>query len=169
MRIKPASLFALLLALLPAAGWAAPAEGLKAMDFLAGHCWKGAFADGKTTDEHCFEWMLGGNALRDRHTARAEGKPDYAGETLYYWDSEKNVVSYLYVENQGGFSTGTAKSDGNALLFPDGRYVEGGKALQYRTRWTRGDGFYEVVNEIQNKDQWMVAFKVKMQMQPGKP
>jgi hypothetical protein len=46
------------LALTPLAGAAAaapaPAELLKPMAFLAGHCWKGTFADGKTTDEHCF-------------------------------------------------------------------------------------------------------------------
>ncbi len=40
-----------------AAPAAEPAELLKPMSFLAGHCWKGTFPDGKTTDEHCFAWM----------------------------------------------------------------------------------------------------------------
>ena len=35
-------------------GVAAPIEPLRPMAFLAGHCWKGDFADGKQTDEHCF-------------------------------------------------------------------------------------------------------------------
>ena len=44
---------------------AEPIEALKPMAFLAGHCWKGDFADGKQTDEHCFQWLYGGKALRD--------------------------------------------------------------------------------------------------------
>jgi hypothetical protein len=148
---------------------AAPIEQLKPMEFLAGHCWKGTFPNGKATDEHCFEWMVDGHALRDKHVVKAEGKPDYAGETIYYWDSEKKIVSYLYVENLGGFSSGTETTEGNALVFPAARYVDKGEAMVYRTRWTRGeDNSYEVVNEIQNKDQWIVAFKVKMLMQGGK-
>jgi len=54
---------------------AAPAELLKPMAFLAGHCWKGTFADGKTTDEHCFFWMYGGSVLRDTHTVRSTLPP----------------------------------------------------------------------------------------------
>ncbi len=158
------------LLLSPALTFAAPIEQLKPMEFLAGHCWKGSFPNGKSTDEHCFEWMLDGHTLRDRHVVKAEGKPDYVGETIYYWDSEKKIVTYLYVENLGGFSTGTALAEGRALVFPVARYVEGGKALMYRTRWTRGgDTSYEVANEIQNKDQWVVAFKLTMQKQPAKP
>jgi len=55
---------------------AEPIEALKPMRFLAGHCWKGTFADGKKTDEHCFEWLYGGKALRDTHTVRAPDQPD---------------------------------------------------------------------------------------------
>jgi hypothetical protein len=161
--------FLLASALAPSA-FAAPIEQLQPMEFLAGHCWKGTFPNGTATDEHCFEWMVDGHALRDRHVVKAEGKPDYAGETIYYWDSEKKIVSYLYVENLGGFSTGTGLSENNMLVFPAARYIDKGEAMTYRTRWTRGDdNSYEVVNEIQNKDQWVTAFKVKMQLQAGRP
>src|SRR5438270_2020299 len=44
------------------------AEGLKPMAFLAGHCWKGDFPDQKQNDEHCFQWIYAGKALRDTHT-----------------------------------------------------------------------------------------------------
>ena len=36
-----------LLLLAPAAAPAEPIDALKPMAFLAGHCWKGQFADGK--------------------------------------------------------------------------------------------------------------------------
>ena len=34
-------------------------------------------ANGKDTDEHCFRWVYGGQALRDVHTVRGEGHSDY--------------------------------------------------------------------------------------------
>ena len=30
---------------------------------LAGHCWKGEFAEGGTWDRHCFEWAYDGKFL----------------------------------------------------------------------------------------------------------
>ena len=79
--------WAALLLFAPCVAGAAPVDGLKPMAFLAGHCWKGTFPDGKQTDEHCFAWIVDGQALRDVHTVRAPGRPDYVGETTYYWDS----------------------------------------------------------------------------------
>jgi hypothetical protein len=55
---------------------AAPIEPLQPMAFLAGHCWKGDFADGKQSDEHCFTWLYDGKALRDTHTVRTPGGPN---------------------------------------------------------------------------------------------
>src|SRR5438477_12769964 len=85
-------------------GFAAPIEPLQPMAFLAGHCWKGDFPDGKRTDEHCFAWLYDGKALRDTHTVRAPGRQDYVGETTYYWDSAARRVEYVYIENLGGIS-----------------------------------------------------------------
>ena len=86
---------------------AEPIDALKPMAFLAGSCWKGEFPDGKQSDEHCFTWMYDGKALRDVHTVRAPGRPDYVGETTYFWDPASKRVEYLYVENHGGISRGT--------------------------------------------------------------
>ena len=85
----------------------APIEALQPMAFLAGHCWKGDFADGKQSDEHCFSWLYDGKALRDTHKVRAPGRPDYVGETTYYWDSAAKRVEYIYIENLGGISRGS--------------------------------------------------------------
>jgi hypothetical protein len=142
---------------------AQPSELLKPMSFLAGHCWKGTFTDGKTTDEHCFAWMYGGHALRDTHTVRKDGKPDGVGESTYYVDSAGKQVEFLYIENGGGFSRGTVESLPEALVFPDTRYISDGEALVYRARWTRqGDKAYEAWSETQTADGWSTMFKLVM-------
>ena len=140
---------------------AQPAELLKPMSFLAGHCWKGTFADGKKTDEHCFTWLYDGRALRDTHTVRVPGKPDGAGESTYYVDSAGNHLEFLYIENSGGYSRGTVESLPDTLVFPDTRYVSDGEALVYRARWTRqGDKAYEAWSEAQTANGWATMFRI---------
>lgn len=142
---------------------AEPIEALKPMAFLAGHCWKGDFPGGKQTDEHCFEWLYGGRALRDTHTVRTPGRPDYIGETTYYWDAAAKRVEYLYIENLGGVSRGTMESGDGALVFPPTQYVAPGEAMTYRSRWSRiGDTAYEAFSEAQGKDGWVPMFKLTM-------
>ena len=69
--------------LLPAAAIAEPIEALKPMAFLAGHCWKGDFPDGKRTDEHCFEWLYGGRALKKKQTKKTTSHTKYISKTTY--------------------------------------------------------------------------------------
>lgn len=161
--MKRIALLATLLAL-PLAAQAEPQAQLKPMSFLAGHCWKATFPDGKQTDEHCFEWMYGGHYLRDRHTVKAPGQPDYQGETLYYWDPAAKAVSYLYVENHGGLSRGTAELQADKFVFPEAKYMDGEQVLPYRAQWTRkGDDAYEAHNEISPAPgKWMTQFKLTM-------
>jgi len=143
------------------AALAGPVAALKPMAFLAGHCWKGDFPDAKQSDEHCFQWLYDGQALRDTHTVRAPGKPDYIGETTYYYDSAIQHVAFLYVENQGGISRGTMEPDATGLLFPPTTYVADGQALTYRAHWTPiGADAYEAFSEMQYKDKWMTQFKL---------
>ncbi len=144
-----------------AASAAQPSELLKPMAFLAGHCWKATFPDGKRTDEHCFAWMAGGHALRDTHTVRTSGRPEFSGESTYYVDPAGNKLEFLYVESTGGFSRGTVESLPEALLFPDTQYISDGEALVYRARWTRqGDKAYEAWSEAQTADGWATMFRV---------
>ena len=142
---------------------AAPIEPLQPMAFLAGHCWKGDFPGGKETDEHCFAWLYDGKALRDTHTVRAPGRPDYIGETTYYWDSAAKRVEFVYIENLGGISRGNMQSMPEALIFPPTQYVADGQAMTYRVRWTRlSDTSYEAWSEMQGKDGWTTMFKLTM-------
>jgi len=142
---------------------AAAIEPLQPMAFLAGHCWKGDFPGGKETDEHCFAWLYDGKALRDTHTVRAPGRPDYIGETTYYWDSAAKRVEFVYIENLGGISRGNMQSMPEALIFPPTQYVADGQAMTYRVRWTRlSDTSYEAWSEMQGKDGWTTMFKLTM-------
>jgi hypothetical protein len=142
---------------------AAAIEPLQPMAFLAGHCWKGDFPGGKQTDEHCFAWLYDGKALRDTHTVRTPGRPDYIGETTYYWDSAAKRVEFVYIENLGGISRGNMQSMPEALVFPPTQYVADGQAMTYRVRWTRlSDTSYEAWSEMQGKDGWTTMFKLTM-------
>jgi hypothetical protein len=50
-----------------------------------------------------------------------------------------------------------------ALVFPATQYVEGGKSMTYRVRWTRlSDTSYEAWSEMQAKDGWTTMFKLTM-------
>ena len=163
MRRLLATLALALASLAGTAGAADSADLLKPFGFLAGHCWKGSFADGKRTDEHCFAWMLDGRALRDTHVVRAPGQADGAGETIYYVNAGTHRVEYLYVENQGGFSRGAVEMLPEALLFPDTQYVADGESLTYRARWTpKGPDAYEAWSEAQTRDGWSTMFKLEM-------
>ncbi len=157
----------LVLLTLLAAG-AAQAEPLAAftpMAFLAGHCWKADMPVAGQTDTHCFEWLYGGKALRDTHTVRTPAKPDYVGETTYYFDSVANTVEYIYIENHGGVSRGKVESAPGAIVFPATQHVYNGRAMTYRSRWTpAGDDAYEALSETLGKDgKWGSMFKVRLQ------
>ena len=142
---------------------AAPIEPLQPMAFLAGPCRTGDFADGKQSDEHCFAWLYDGKALRDTHTVRTPGKPDYVGETTYYWDSAAKRVEYIYIENLGGLSRGSMQSTPEALVFTATQYVADGQAMTYRVRWTRlSDTAYEAWSEMQGKEGWTTMFRLTM-------
>jgi hypothetical protein len=146
---------------------AAAPEALQPMAFLAGHCWQGDFPGGKMTDEHCFAWMYDGKALRDTHTVRAPGKPDYIGETTYYWDSVARRVEFIYIENAGGISRGTMEAAPGVLTFPPAQYIADGQSMTYRVRWTLLDAkSYEAWSEMQGKDGWATMFKLVLKQMP---
>jgi hypothetical protein len=133
------------------------------MAFLAGHCWKGSFPGSERTDEHCFSWLYDGKALRDTHTVRTPGAPDYVGETTYYWNPSTGRVEFLYVENQGGISRGTMEPASGVLTFPPTQFLEGDTTLTYRVRWTRtGDDAYEAWSEMQHDASWKTMFRLTM-------
>jgi hypothetical protein len=152
-------------ALLVAAGAIAadpPGHPLQPLGFLAGHCYKGTVR-GNDVDEHCFMWMYGGRALRDVHTVKTPGQPDYMGETTYYYDSAVKKIEYLYVENAGGIMRGTVEPGEGVIVFPATTYIANGQSMTMRVRWTlQGTDAYEAWSEIQSQGKWVTMFKAKM-------
>ena len=161
----------LVAALLFSSARAESSNPYRALAYLAGHCWSGELpAQGlvKQVDTHCFSWVYGGRFLRDQHTVRfSDGRPDYQGETIYWWDGEKKQVQYLYFESQGGVSQGAVQTSGDALVFPDTDYMEDGKTQTYRSRWQKqGEGAYDVLTEFKTNDGWKLGWAVHMQLAP---
>jgi len=162
-RLAASRILSATLLLTACAAAAEPAPNpLEPLAFLAGHCFKGIIPSRNDTDEHCFQWIYGGKALRDVHTVRG-AHPDYVGETTYYWDSVAKRIEYLYVENAGGIMRGTVEPGAGALVFPETRYVADGQAMTLRVRWSiLPDQAYEAWSEVQGKEGWATFFKVKM-------
>ena len=77
---------------------AEPATAYQPLAFLVGHCWKGTFPDGRSTDEHCFSWIYGGKFVRDEHVVHRTGQPDGFGESIYLWDAGagQHVQAHLH-------------------------------------------------------------------------
>jgi|HubBroStandDraft_5_1064220.scaffolds.fasta_scaffold105346_2 hypothetical protein len=155
-------------ALLPLTVLADAPGPYQSLAFLAGGCWKGDLprqGSLKQGDEHCFSWVYPGLFIRDLHRVRSsDGRPDYQGETIYYWDAKSQQLQYLYVESDGGHSEGTVTSAGDALVFPATDYVDDGKTQTYRSRWQRsGTDAYDVITEFKVGDGWKTAWTVHMQ------
>lgn len=152
----------------PLAALADTVSPYQPLAFLAGSCWKGDLPQRdslKQTDEHCFSWVYPGLFIRDQHRVHSsDGRPDYQGETVYFWDAKSKQLRYLYIENDGGHSDGSVQTEGDALVFPATDYVDAGKTQTYRSRWQRaGDSGYDVNTEFKVGDAWKIAWTVHMQ------
>lgn len=156
-----------IIGLLPLAALADGQDHYAPLAFLAGSCWKGDLPQQgslKQSDEHCFSWVYGQRFLRDVHTVRSsDSRPDYVGETTFFWDAAAQQLRYLYIENQGGEGQGAVEAQGDALVFPETDEVEDGKTQAYRSRWQRtGTDAYDVVTEFKINGVWKTAWTVHM-------
>ena len=146
-------------ALLASAAPAAEAP-LAPLSRLAGHCWKGEFADGGSWDRHCFEWAYDGKFLHDKHVVAGKRAP-YGGETFYRYDESGKRIVFHYFNSQGGYSEGDVKPGQNELRFPEERYEQGGKALVLRTIWRfEGEAKMLAVTEQHKDGQWVEAWRI---------
>ena len=162
-RILALPLLASLCAVAAAAG-APVADPYAPLAFLVGHCWKGTFPGSTQTDEHCFSRIYAGKFLRDEHVVHRDGAADAFGETIYLWNPAAAQLEYLYIESGGGFIRGSARAEGETLVFAEAAYVEGGKSLNVRSRWQRaGEAAYDVATEFQVAGRWVPGFTLRMQ------
>lgn len=125
----------ILSALLLAAAEPAVSKELQPLAFLVGHCWRGQFEPEGPVDTHCFEPMLGGKHIRDRHEVSGDKDP-YRGETVYSWNAEARRVEYTYWNSLGGVSRGSMVPKDGSLDFGDETHVRpDGSKLVIRTLW----------------------------------
>jgi len=130
------------------------------MAFLVGSCWKGTFPDGKSTDEHCYEWIWGDKFVRDRHVVKS-AKPDYEGETVFAWDASKERIVFWYFTNQGFYTTGTLEPRDEGLVIPE--TVVGEKTSERKTviRPNGPDG-YTVRSDSKEAAGWKELWTIEM-------
>jgi hypothetical protein len=144
------------------AGAQAPEAGnFEPMAFLVGSCWKGTFPDGKSADEHCYEWVWGGKFVRDRHVVKS-ARPDYEGETLFAWDASRKQIVFWYFTNQGFYTTGALEPRDGELVIPE--TVVGEKTTERKTVIRpNGRDSYTVRSETKEasgwKEQWTMELK----------
>jgi hypothetical protein len=156
---------ALVVAALPAAAPAALVPQLAPLAFLAGSCWRGS-EDEMRSDTHCFTPVYGGHFLRDRHIVAGGKDPPYLGETLYRWSAEAQAISYAYYSSDGGFGSGVARRDGDALSFTVAMDAAGAgpppPPSRMRTTWTReSDQAYTAHTEIGEGEGWRTLWRVR--------
>lgn len=127
---------------------------------LAGHCWKGEFAEGGSWDRHCFAWAYDGKFLHDEHVVTGKRAP-YGGETFYRYDAKGQRILFHYFNSEGGYSEGDVHPAQNELRFPEERYEQDGKAMVLRTTWRfEGDAKLLAVTEQQRDGKWVEAWKI---------
>src|SRR5512138_1281325 len=141
---------------------AAPAADapLAPLSRLAGHCWKGEFAEGGTWDRHCFEWAYDGKFLHDKHALSGKRAP-YGGETFYRYDAKAQRIVFHYFNSDGGYSEGDVQPAQDELRFPEERYEQGGKTMVLRTIWRFEDETKMLaVTEQQRDGKWVESWRV---------
>jgi hypothetical protein len=167
MRPRSGILWAfLVVSAMPSGADSVPEGAFRPLDRLAGGCFRGAFPDGRSTDEHCWEWVWEGRFLRDRHVVKGP-QPDYEGETLYGWDSETRQLRFWYFTNAGFFSTGVVRPDGERAVFPE-TVVEGGRRreLESVTTFPSPDS-YRVVSRERVDGEWKELWTMELRRVPA--
>lgn len=93
------------------------AEPLKPFAPYIGKTWRGEFAnstpDKPVIDISRWERALNGQAIRILHSIN---NGEYGGESILFWDKQKQSLVFYYFTTAGFYTTGTAK-------FEDGKFI----------------------------------------------
>jgi hypothetical protein len=138
----------------------AAAEPLAPLAWLAGNCYTGTFADGKTKDFICYEWVFDGKFLRSRHRVVGGEKP-YAGETLISFDKATGVIRYDYYNSLGDVLRGEVRPTAVGVAFPAEKVTIGGESAEIRSSWRRGTDGYAAVTERRFGEEWRTLFTIE--------
>ena len=126
------------------AGSAPLASYLQPMGWLVGSCWRGTFSNRPAvSDEHCFQPMLNGKFIRDRHVVRGDSVP-YEGESVYGWDPRQRAVVFTYYALPGFTMTGRAVFADSVITFPNTMETPRGPQEMVSTWRRTGPDSYQV-------------------------
>ncbi len=149
-----------LCAVSPAEAQQASAADYRPLEFLVGSCWKGNFPDGRTTDEHCFEWMYDKKFIRDKHVVR--GGAPYQGETVYGWDPVAKQPTYTYWSSEGFIITGKVVYSPDGIVFPS-QYSTDKGVVEIKAVWTKvGTDGYRVQQNQKADGAWKVQWTMAL-------
>lgn len=144
-----------------AAGQDASPRPLASLAWLAGSCWTGTFADGRTKDLVCYEWMLGGTFLRSRHRVVGGAGP-YEGETVLGHSAGTGKLEYTYFSSPGAIMRGETVPVEKGLSFPAARVEVGGATIELRSAWTRvGEDRYVATSERFAGGEWTPFMRIE--------
>jgi hypothetical protein len=159
-KLVAASIAVVMLAMEPTTVVSGSQQPLAPLNRLAGHCWKGEFAEGGSWDRHCFEWAYAGKFLHDRHVVTGKRAP-YSGETWYRFDSKTQRIVFHYFNSMGGYSEGEVQTAQNELRFPEERYEQRGKTQVLRTVWRfESETRMIALTEQRSGDKWVEAWRI---------
>ena len=81
---------------------------------LLGNCYSASIMPG-VEDTHCFREMYDGAHVRDTHVVTENDVTTYQGETIY--SEGPSGIELRYVNSLGGAGNGTARPEGNTIVF----------------------------------------------------
>ena len=138
------------------AGAADPLEYLGWMKELAGACWQGTDAAGRTTDRQCYELQFG-HFLRG--TIEIGDKPaGFRGDSLFHRDPRTGRIAIVLWASNGLVSLSEAVVEGGAIRFVQPKVGDG---PEVRTSWTRqGPDAFSVVRERRDGEAWTATLTV---------
>jgi hypothetical protein len=142
--------------LLPAAETGSLDPQLEPLRPLLGKTWKGTFKsstpDKPVIDISNWERALNGKAVRIVHSINQGA---YGGESIVFWDKEKQAVCYHYFTTGGFMTIGTIKFDGDKIVTHEKVSGNAGGATEVRgTHELKKDGKLYVKTEHLVGGEW---------------
>jgi hypothetical protein len=123
---------------------------------LLGRTWKGTFKSSTpekpVIDISTWDRALNGKAVRILHSINQGA---YGGESIVFWDSEKQAVSYHYFTTGGFMTMGTIKFEGKKIVTHEKVSGNAGGATEVRgTHELKEDGKLYVKTEHLVNGEW---------------
>ena len=139
---------------------------------LAGSCWAGTFADGRTTHTQCytrqFDKFVRGTATLAEQRDGVQHML-FEGDSVFAFDEATRRIVYYIWGSDGAHRRLEAHYIGDELAFPVESRKDPGR-IAYRSVWRRlGDDAFEVRRERPNEAKWDVELRVVYRRMPLDP